>query len=326
MALIILTCAATCQSAAPVPTPTPALATAAPLVNARPTQLRGVATRPPTETPTPLEDPFAVHATPLDAPPPATLDPSLLTQVALPTAALPGDTIVIGRSVQGRALLARRIGTGERIILLAGGMHGGWEANTVALVNELIAHFASTPGDLPSDVSLVLVPVVNPDGLFYGRTPEGRFNANAVDLNRNWGCGWQDEAYWREMRVSPGQFAFSEPETAALSDYIQQIRPQVAIFYHSAAGGVYAGSCEQSIYGARGAEASNAMSAVYGAAANYRYGEEFDAYPVTGTAAGWAAGLGIAAADVELQTWTQPEFERNLAAVRAVIAWVAQAA
>jgi hypothetical protein len=282
----------------------------------------------PNQLPSPTENPFVINITPPEQPPPATPDPLLLTQVALPTdQPLPSDTQLIGRSVSGRALLARRIegaslGTPPRVLLLVGGMHGGWEANTVALINELIAHYADNRADIPPGITLVFVPIVNPDGLLYGREAAGRFNTNGVDLNRNWGCGWQSEAFWRDMTVNAGAYAFSEPETSALADYIQALRPTVALFYHSAAGGVYAGSCESSIYGAQGAAASDAMAAVYGEAARYRFGEAFDAYPVTGTAAGWAAGLGIAAADVELQTWTQPEFERNLAAIQAVMEWM----
>jgi predicted deacylase len=294
------------------------------------TQLRSVPTiLPPSPSPLPTEDPFAIDITPADVPPPATLDPLLLTQVAMPTAqALPAGTMLIGRSAGGRALLARRMeGAAQgdaRVLLLVGGMHGGWEANTVALINALIAYFADHPQEIPPGIALAFVPVANPDGLPQGREAAGRFNANGVDLNRNWGCGWQREAYWRDLPVNAGMYAFSEPETSALADYIQTLRPMVALFYHSAAGGVYAGSCEQSIYGAQGGAASSAMATVYGEAARYRYGEEFSAYPVTGTAAGWAAGLGIAAADVELQTWTQPEFERNLRAIRAVMAWMAE--
>ncbi len=340
--IIILSCVVACQPSLPnvLPTLAPTLASFAP--TAPPTQLRVAATPlRPTDTPlsptpppqpsvAPSANPFVIALTPPEQPPPATIDVSMLTQVAVPTAQLlPAHTRLIGRSVGGRALLARRIegadaaGDSARVMLLVGGMHGGWEANTVTLINELIAHFAANPGDIPPGIALVLVPVANPDGLPYGREAAGRFNANGVDLNRNWGCGWQDEAYWRDLRVNAGDYAFSEPETSALADAIQALRPRVALFFHSAAGGVFAGSCEGSIYGAQGRDASNAMSAVYGAAAEYRFGEAFDAYPVTGTAAGWAAGLGIAAADVELQTWTQSEFERNLRAIQAVMAWMA---
>ena len=327
LSVMILSLLIACQPAETAAVPTPALASPLPARTPRATQLSVVSTPLPSLTPTPLEDPFAVNVTALGEPPPATLEPLLLTQAAVPPLSLPAGSELVGRSVSGRGILARRISSGvpaqgERVLLLVGGMHGGWEANTVTLINELIVYFSENSTDILAGIALVFVPVVNPDGLPYGRVPEGRFNANGVDLNRNWGCGWQDEAYWRDMAVNPGAFAFSEPETSAVADYIQTLRPQVALFYHSAAGGVYAGSCEQSIYGARGAAASEAMSAIYGAAARYRYGEEFDAYPVTGTAASWASGLNIAAADVELQTWTQSEFDRNLDGIRAVMAWM----
>jgi hypothetical protein len=63
------------------------------------------------------------------------------------------------------------------------------------------------------------------------------------------------------------------------------------------------------------------MSAVYGAAAGYSFGQPFSAYPVTGTAAAWADGQGIAAADVELYTSTDAEFARNLRGLMALMAW-----
>jgi protein MpaA len=231
----------------------------------------------------------------------------------------PND-LIIGSSVQGRPIFARRFGTGERAVVLVGGMHGGWEANTVALIDALTVYFAANSGAVPADISLYLIPVANPDGLLYGRTAEGRFNGHGVDLNRNWGCGWQPQAYWRDQQVDAGAVPFSEPETAALAAFLQQIQPSVALFYHSAAGGIFAGGCERTIR-----EADSAlMAATYGEAAGYSYGDSFSAYPVTGTAATWADGEGIAAADVELRTWSDPEVEDNLAGVLAVLRWAAE--
>jgi hypothetical protein len=64
------------------------------------------------------------------------------------------------------------------------------------------------------------------------------------------------------------------------------------------------------------------MSAVLGEATGYHYGAAFSAYPVSGTASNWADGLGIASADVELVTWTDSEFERNLRGVMALQRWL----
>ena len=234
----------------------------------------------------------------------------------VPTAVPAADTTIIGYSAEGRPLTAQRFGSGERVLLLVGGIHGGWEANTVRLTGELSEHFALDPQDVPPGTALVIVPVANPDGLARGRVWDGRLNANGVDLNRNWACNWSPDAYWQQARVNPGASAFSEPETQALSAYIDQLRPRAALFYHSRADGVFAGSCG-------GDHGSAAMSVVYGTAAGYRYGAPFSAYPVTGTAADWLDRQGISAADVELITSTDSEFSRNLRGVLALLRWLA---
>lgn len=239
----------------------------------------------------------------------------LPTRLMIPTVTLMPDTILVGYSVEGRAIIARQLGSGERVLLLVGGIHGGWEGNTVTLINELISHFEANPADILPGLSLVLIPAANPDGLIRGREEDGRFNANGVDLNRNWGCKWSENARWRDQAVDPGEHPFSEPETQALAALVRRLRPATALFYHSAAGGVFAGSCE-------GDHGSMLMSQILGQAAGYTYGQAFTAYPVTGTAASWVDGQGIPSADVELQSWTESEFERNLRGIMAVQCWL----
>jgi predicted deacylase len=247
---------------------------------------------------------------------PPTLQP---TRIPPPTSESDPRTL-IGYSALGAPIYAHHVGVGARTLLLVGGMHGGYEINTVALIDALLAHFTANPAELPASTSLTLIRALNPDGLAYPGRAEGRFNANGVDLNRNWGCGWQSEAFWRGQRVSAGESPLSEPETRALADYILQSRPSAVLFFHSAAGGVFAGDCQTARIGRE--SASSALSAVVGAAAGYTHGSPFSAYPVTGTAPSWVDGLGIPAADVELISRDSPEFERNLAAVRAALAWL----
>ncbi|MBL8145654.1 MAG: hypothetical protein JNL34_04640 [Anaerolineae bacterium] len=272
----------------------------------------------PTVTAQPISPPAATPS--LAAAPTVTVlnwiaqrDPFLL-QVP---AAAPEDEL-IGLSAGNHALVARRFGAGPRLLMLVGGMHGGYEQNTVALAERLAAHFAANPQDIPAGWSVVIVPAANPDGLLRGQNADGRFNAHGVDLNRNWGCGWQPTAVWRATPVSPGAAPFSEPETRALADFITRLQPDAALFYHSKAGGVFAGDCPT---GPAPAD-SEAMAAVYGEASGYSYGQDFSAYPVTGTAATWADGQGIYSADVELETDNLAEFDRNLRAVLAVMAWM----
>ncbi len=264
-------------------------------------------------------NPPRVVATRDPALPTSTLAPAFLEPALTPiaTATLPASTLLVGHSVAGRGIIARRVGNGPRTVMVVGGIHGGWEANTVRLVNELIAYFEDNSQILPPEFSLLLVPVANPDGLIRGQTEAGRFNANGVDLNRNWGCEWSRDAVWRNQPVDAGPEPFSEPETRALSAFIQNTRPETVLFYHSAAGGVFAGECEVD-------HGSAEMSQILGQATGYTHGQAFSAYKVTGTAASWVDGLGIPSADVELLTVTDSEFQRNLAGLLAIIDWLAR--
>ncbi|MBN2471355.1 MAG: hypothetical protein JXN59_11565 [Anaerolineae bacterium] len=265
----------------------------------------------PTLTPSPTLDPLFITPTPA-VPPEETLDPVVLTQIAVnQTATLAPDQTLIGRTVEERRLVAYRLGDGPQRVLLVGGIHGGWEKNTVDLMQALIEHFTAAPEAIAPGVQLVIVPNLNPDGLVQGRTAAGRFNANGVDLNRNWGCAWEPDARWGEVAVDPGPEPFSEPETAALADYILLNAPSAVLFYHSAANGVFAGSCN-------GDHGSQALGHVYGRAATYPSNGHFTAYRVTGDASNWVDGQGIPAITIELESWTNPEFERNLAGVMAV--------
>jgi hypothetical protein len=253
-------------------------------------------------------------------PPPQVVNPIVVTPTtalapAVETIIPAGNTFVVGQSVQGRDILAWRFGDGVKVVLVVGGIHAGFEANTVMLVNELIAHFQGTPADVLPGITLILIPVANPDGLILGRETAGRFNANNVDLNRNWGCEWSETAYWQNRLVNPGASAFSEPETRAIGQLIRDMRPGAAVFYHAAARGVFAGGCD-------GDHGSGTLAAVIGEASGYPYGEEWSAYPVSGTAATWADGLGVPAVDLELSGTRETEFLPNLRGIMAIQAWL----
>jgi murein tripeptide amidase MpaA len=238
----------------------------------------------------------------------------------------------IGTSVESRAIEAHVIGSGENNLLFVGGVHGGYEWNSILLAYEMIDHFTANPDEIPENTRMHIIPNLNPDGLFLatgldGRfeatdisstemhtTGEGRFNANGVDLNRNFACKWAPESSWRGRTVSAGTSAFSEPEAAALRDYVNQISPQVAVFWHSQANNVYASECESGVL----PETLTVMNA-YAIAGNYGAVPVFDAYPITGDAEGWLASINIPAVTVELETRTSIEWTRNLAGTKAVL-------
>jgi hypothetical protein len=248
-----------------------------------------------------------ISLTPSDTPIPL---PPTETSTPLPQA------FTFGKSAQGRDLTAYRFGTGAHIIILVGGVHAGFEVNTTDLMHELRSHFALNPQDIDPDVTLLIIPAFNPDGVTFGRVIRGRFNGNNVDLNRNWACGWSPDAEFGNGAVDPGEQPFSEPETTALGSLIQRTNPAAVMFYHSAANGVFAGRCE----GSTGI--SDELAAIYGGASDYPYGETFSAYSVTGTAPSWVDSMGIPAVDVELATASGTEFNRNLRALLAVQQWI----
>lgn len=330
--LIILIFATGCQDTT-VPSATPNLPIQTPirLVDVHPTLTpRAITQLIPTAIPTarPTEIPSLIPATiapalpTLQAPP---LDTPLAVSTLAPNVTPSGtpvltrvpsaNTFVIGQSAGGRDILAWRFGTGSKVLLLVGGIHAGFESNTVLLINALIAHFEGTPVDVLPGMSIILIPVLNPDGLVRGRTTEGRFNGNRVDLNRNWECDWSATAYWRQEQVNPGAKPFSEPETAALSVFMQQMKPTAALFYHAAANGIFEGTCNDVVDSAQ-------LAAVLGDASGYSYGKPFSAYTVTGTEANWADGQGILSADVELAGSRDAEFDRNLRGILAVQCWI----
>jgi hypothetical protein len=233
---------------------------------------------------------------------------------------------VIGRSVQGRDIEVVRLGLGSRRFFVVGSIHGGVECNTAALVERLAEHFLERPNLLPPDVTLYLVPLLNPDGCAL----ETRFNARGVDLNRNWGAqNWTTDAQWSRGLVpgSGGPFPFSEPETRALRAWLLALQELPrrgelqGIFYHSAVpptGLVQPG------------QGASALARAFASATGYRYSVEWVGdYVVTGGALDWAAENGLAAMNVELPDrdgpdavpdgWSETHFEVNLRGLLAVL-------
>lgn len=91
----------------------------------------------------------------------------------------------IGRTVLGRDINATRFGSGSRYIIIDGAMHGNEKNPPVALLRllEVIQENFQSNGywkDRLSEVSLMIIPILNPDG-FVANT---RQNANGVDLDR----------------------------------------------------------------------------------------------------------------------------------------------
>lgn len=246
----------------------------------------------------------------------------------------PGQTI-IGQSAGGNDITAFHYGTGDRELLLVGGIHGGYSWNTALLAYELMEYLEGIETNL-TDVRVTVIPVLNPDGLeaVVGTTERfalsavpsdraatvpGRFNDNTVDLNRNFDCEWQSTGTWQSQSVSGGATPFSEPETSAVRDYIMANEPAGVVVYYSAAGGVYSSSCRNGVL-----SETRTMTQQYATASEYPAYEEFDYYEITGDMVNWLAKEGIPGISVLLTDHQSTERARNIAGVEALINYIAE--
>jgi protein MpaA len=131
-----------------------------------------------------------------------------------------------GRSSRGAPLEVFRPADACEVLVFAG-IHGD-EPESTAVLSWALRHLAE-----PSPHCAVVL-AANPDGLALGTRANGR----GVDLNRNFpATNWSPEpvAYRvfsedpRDIALSTGEAAGSEPEVAALVDLIADLQPRTAV-------------------------------------------------------------------------------------------------
>ena len=237
---------------------------------------------------------------------------------------------VIGTSVEGRNIEAYTYGNGETHLAFIGGIHGGYEWNSVILAYKFIDYLGLNPGVVPVNLAVTVIPSANPDGVYrvvgkVGRftttdvatnqqiLASSRFNTHDVDLNRNFDCKWKPQSMWRSKQVSAGRAPFSEPEALAIKNFVLENKPDAVISWHSQSGFVYASKCENGIL----PETLNIMD-IYSRGSGYPADKSFDSYEITGDLDGWLASIGIPAITVELKTHETIEWEENLAGIKAL--------
>jgi len=243
---------------------------------------------------------------------------------------------IIGTSVEGRKIESYSYGNGEKKIVFVGGIHGGYEWNSVLLAYQFIDYLNENQSAVPNNLTIIVIPDANPDGIFIvtgkvGRfsitdvststqiLSQGRFNADSVDLNRNFDCKWQSKSTWQSKTVSAGTKIFSEPETQALKNFVLENKPVSVIFWHSQSGNVYASQCQNGILPGT----LNIMN-IYAQASGYSPVKLFDAYATSGAADDWLASIKIPAITVELKTHNTIEWAQNLAGIKALFEYYNQ--
>lgn len=160
----------------------------------------------------------------------------------------------IGRSVEGRPILALRIGDrhGSSRKLLFMGCHHAREWISVEVPFLLAKELIENANDKRiskwlSEGEIWIAPMVNPDGHEYTRTHDRLWRKNrrknadgsfGVDANRNYGYMWGTLNVPTSSHVPSddtyvGPRAFSEPETRAVRDLVATEQFMSVVTYHS---------------------------------------------------------------------------------------------
>lgn len=270
----------------------------------------------------------AIEIEPISTPNPSVVLPKATTNIPKSDTSI----VSIGTSVQGNSINAYHFGTGPKELLFVGGIHGGYEWNTALLAYNMIDYLKANPDVIPAGIKLTVIPVLNPDGLKLGvgtttgefsqvdasrlssKSVASRFNANKVDLNRNFDCDWKATGVWQSRSVSGGGYAFSEPESQAIKDYISKNNPTAAVVWYSSAGGVYASSCDGAVM-----PETEVIGKMYSTASGYPYSKSFDSYETNGDMVNWMAQNKIPAISILLTNHTETEDQKNQSGLKALL-------
>lgn len=138
---------------------------------------------------------------------PTAVPTGTVDEASQPLSAPEEASLSIGQSVLGKPILAHRVGYGAFKVVLVGGDQ---------LTRDVLAHLRANSDLVPDDVSLWLIPNINPDGVLPGST----VNAEGVELTQNASNSLDPcfENDWSQEKGGP--FPFSAPESQALRGFL----------------------------------------------------------------------------------------------------------
>ncbi len=134
---------------------------------------------------------------------------------------VPAQQHIAGISIENRPIMYNVIGQGPEVIFILAAIHGDEPAGAL-LVKRLSDYLQQNQHRLLRGRTVVLLPVANPDGL----AKNSRYNANEVDLNRNF------ESPNRINKEEFGLMALSEPEAHIINRFIRQYTPERIVSIH----------------------------------------------------------------------------------------------
>ncbi len=213
----------------------------------------------------------------------------------------------IGASIDGRPLWALRIGNGPMPMLVNGTQHAReWIATmvTTCIADRLIRDYDRDPRirAFVDSTTLWVVPVVNPDGYQYSWSTDRYWRKNrrggyGVDLNRNFGVAFGGPGSSGNKRAENyrGEYAFSEPESAALRDLAKRERIALHVDLHAFGqlvlypwGYTSEPTKERDRFAAVGDRIASALFAEH--ETRYRLMQSIELYPAAGDISDWMYG------------------------------------
>jgi len=212
-------------------------------------------------------------------------------------------------SVEGRPIRALRIGNSPTAtqFLINGTQHAReWISAmvTICIADRMLRGIDSDPAirAFLDRTTLWVVPVVNPDGYQYswsGRRfwRKNRRGDHGVDLNRNYDIAWGGRGSSSNERSDNyrGAHAFSEPESAAMRNFIEREHISLHIDFHAFGqlilfpwGYTNTPTKDHALYAAVGDRIASAMFAPH--QTRYELMPSIDLYPASGTMSDWVYG------------------------------------
>lgn len=165
----------------------------------------------------------------------------------------------IGKSVEGRDIYVIPVGRGANTAVFAAAFHA-LEYLTAAALLEFAKQYRSMRGYL-DDIRVFFIPMINPDGVeiaTHGLDPKNELhrelirccgiidyrgtwqaNARGVDINHNFDADWQPIYDKPAPSRWGGRYPGSEPETQALIQFLDGLKPQLFIAFHSQGKEIY---------------------------------------------------------------------------------------
>ena len=223
-----------------------------------------------------------------------------------------GTSWSIGRSVQGRSIIAHSFGGGSQVILFTAAIHGS-EPSSYSTMNAWVQHLQANAHTIPANKRIVVVPNTNPDGIAAGT----RNNSRNVNVGRNfptanWSASIQTTS--GTLPTGGGTSAGSEPEAAALISLTRQLRPRLEVSFHA----------QGSLVGANKYGDSTAIGDLYARTVGYRTmyynAEAVMGYTMTGEYEDWMGEeLGIPAILIELPTLSGNYINSQLPALKKLL-------